>query len=239
LPLLTGRPACASLHSIFSIKDGTTVLIQRRPFPPQLVLCALGIDVSLEKRGGDVLVDLLAVSVAGLFVGGTAIWTAVLLVMKAKPRTHTKKWVMCIAAAVLQDQQRVSSRLMSFPYLLQAVLGLPRADDTGVWPAHCHDCHLPANVSSCSCSQHCAVVPGLPLVNTSLSAYIVSALQHFETFSASLSPPLLVGMVMLPMPPFRCASAVASTWYLLQGESVQHAAVQRMVQQHNAGLLQR
>ncbi|KAL4858866.1 Mitogen-activated protein kinase kinase kinase dlk-1 [Chlorella vulgaris] len=56
-----------------------------------LVLCALGIDVSLEKRGGDVLVDLLAVSVAGLFVGGTAIWTAVLLVLKAKPRTYTKK----------------------------------------------------------------------------------------------------------------------------------------------------
>jgi hypothetical protein len=52
----------------------------------QVVLCALGIDVSVEKRGGDVLVQLMVVSLVGLALGGAAIALAVVLVLVRRER---------------------------------------------------------------------------------------------------------------------------------------------------------
>jgi hypothetical protein len=51
-----------------------------------VVLCALGIDVSVEKRGGDVLVQLMVVSLVGLALGGAAIALAVVLVLVRRER---------------------------------------------------------------------------------------------------------------------------------------------------------
>ena len=56
-----------------------------------LVLCGLGIDVSIEKRQGDILVALLVVSIVGTFVGGGATWLAAKVALKS--RHVSTRWV--------------------------------------------------------------------------------------------------------------------------------------------------
>jgi hypothetical protein len=57
----------------------------------QVVLMTLGVDVSIEKRHGDILASLMAVSIAGLLAGFAATCLAVLLVLVHKPRSYNKR----------------------------------------------------------------------------------------------------------------------------------------------------
>lgn len=74
----------------------------------QVVLVTLGIDVSVEKRD-DILASLLALSLAGLFIGAGATWLAVLLVVNTKQRPHNMRWVAApdtiAAASACREQQ--------------------------------------------------------------------------------------------------------------------------------------
>ena len=49
-----------------------------------LVLCGLGVDVSIEKRQGDVLVALLVVAAVGTLVAGSATWLAARVALKSR-----------------------------------------------------------------------------------------------------------------------------------------------------------
>jgi hypothetical protein len=58
-----------------------------------LVLCGLGIDVSIEKRQGDIRVALLVVSIVGTFVGGAATWLAAKVALSS--RHVSTRWATC------------------------------------------------------------------------------------------------------------------------------------------------
>jgi hypothetical protein len=80
-----------------------------------LVLCGLGIDVSIEKRQGDILVALLVVSIVGTFVGGGATWLAAKVALKS--RHVSTRWVKLQGNALCPGAMRLATSVLYQPTL--------------------------------------------------------------------------------------------------------------------------
>lgn len=64
---------------------------------PQVVMSAIGVDVSVEKRGS-VYVPMMAVSLCGLLVGVVTVWVAVIITLQ--PKKASLKWVHALVGVV-------------------------------------------------------------------------------------------------------------------------------------------